>query len=368
MSDRWRDRSIAEIGRVVTGTTPSTTRTDYFGGSIPFATPGDLGKSLFLLETARTLTTTGLEQAKAIPQGSILFSCIGVIGKAAIAGRTLATNQQINALVCDAKEVDNIFVYYVLRYRKPEIESLAGRQVVSIVNKSTFERFVLRLPPLAEQRRIGLILRTWERGVEEFNNLRAAVNRQKDALLHAILTERHRFPETGNRRWKTVFLGDICNPKQWRTLPASALSGSSEGVPVFGATGLIGYFTEANHYEDTVIISCRGTCGEVMIVPGPSYITGNAMCLDELHEDVIGKQLLAEIVRFTGTHRIVSGSAQPQITRQSLMDFKIRIPPKPVQRHLETLLSTCDRALSLLTSKIRLLEKQQRGLMQELLR
>ncbi len=57
-----------------------------------------------------------------------------------------------------------------------------------------------------------------------------------------------------------VRLVDICNPKQWKTIPTSELL--DEGYPVYGANGIIGYYSEFNHENPVVAVTCRGaTCG-----------------------------------------------------------------------------------------------------------
>ncbi|WP_409449007.1 restriction endonuclease subunit S [Acinetobacter baumannii] len=57
------------------------------------------------------------------------------------------------------------------------------------------------------------------------------------------------------------------------------------GYPVFGANGYIGFYHKYNHINETIVVTCRGaTCGEVTLVKAKSYITGNAMSIDEINE------------------------------------------------------------------------------------
>ena len=80
-------------------------------------------------------------------------------------------------------------------------------------------------------------------------------------------------------------LVELCRPRQWKTIPASELA--EEGYPVYGANGVIGYYPEYNHEDPVVAITCRGaTCGAVNITQPKAYVTGNAMCLDALSENV----------------------------------------------------------------------------------
>lgn len=115
---------------------------------------------------------------------------------------------------------------------------------------------------------------------------------------------------------KKVKLTDICNPKQWKTIPTNELL--VEGYPVYGANGIIGYYNEYNHEEPVVTITCRGaTCGSINITVPQSYVTGNAMCLDDVRQDIELEYLYYCLLQYD-FNSVISGSAQPQITRQGL--------------------------------------------------
>jgi len=144
----WEVKRLGDIGTVVTGTTPSTASKNFYGGDIPFVAPADLGNKLRIQKAEKNLTQEGLRAAKPVPEGAVLFTCIGTIGKMGVAARELATNQQINAVICKPKLADNLFVFYLLAFHADSIKRLAGAQVLPIVNKSTFEGVIVPLPSL----------------------------------------------------------------------------------------------------------------------------------------------------------------------------------------------------------------------------
>jgi len=120
-----------------------------------------------------------------------------------------------------------------------------------------------------------------------------------------------------------IKLVEICNPKQWKTIPTEDLL--DEGYPVYGANGVIGYYGEYNHEKPVVAITCRGaTCGSINITSPQSYITGNAMCLDDVRDD-IEIEYLYYCLKHYDFNGVISGSAQPQITRQGLNKVDITI-------------------------------------------
>ena len=129
-----------------------------------------------------------------------------------------------------------------------------------------------------------------------------------------------------------IKLIDICSPKQWKTIPTDELL--DDGYPVYGANGLIGYSNVYNHKDSVIAITCRGaSCGSVNITPPFSYITGNAMCLDEVKHN-ININYLYYFLKNYNFKNIISGSAQPQITRQGLNKVYVRYYSPTKQKQL----------------------------------
>ena len=129
---------------------------------------------------------------------------------------------------------------------------------------------------------------------------------------------------------------EICNPKQWKTISTSSLL--REGYTVYGANGIIGYYNEYTHEKPTLMITCRGaTCGTLNISKPFSYINGNAMALDDLDSNIDIKYLYYYLNN-RGLKDTISGSAQPQITRNGLSKVKIEYPSLDIQYKIINLL------------------------------
>lgn len=156
-------------------------------------------------------------------------------------------------------------------------------------------------------------------------------------------------------KWKKVKLTEISKPKQWKNLPISELS--SEGYPVYGANGIIGRYKEYNHEFSTLAITCRGaTCGTINITEPKSYITSNAMALDDISEDVDQKFLYYALNK-RGFKDVITGAAQPQITREGLNKIDLDIPEsKEYQLHIANLLNKAENLIALRKESIRLLD------------
>lgn len=137
-----------------------------------------------------------------------------------------------------------------------------------------------------------------------------------------------------------VNLVDICKPKQWKTIASKQLL--DKGYPVYGANGKIGFHSEFTHEYPTILITCRGaTCGTINICEPKSYVNGNAMALDELDSSV-NLMYLFYVLNNRGFSDVISGSAQPQITRQNLKNFKIPLPSLAEQQKIAAILDAAD--------------------------
>ncbi|WP_192501539.1 restriction endonuclease subunit S, partial [Flavobacterium sp. PL002] len=155
--------------------------------------------------------------------------------------------------------------------------------------------------------------------------------------------------------FKTVKLLDISKPKQWKNLPSSELT--QEGYFVYGANGIIGKYTEYNHEFPTLVITCRGaTCGSLHITKPKSYINSNAMALDNLSDDVNIKYLYYSLFN-RGFKDVITGSAQPQITREGLSKIKIPLPPLQDQIRIAEILTQAENLITQRKESILLLDE-----------
>ena len=145
---------------------------------------------------------------------------------------------------------------------------------------------------------------------------------------------------------KTKSLCEICLPKQWKTISTDMLT--DEGYPVYGANGVIGFYSEYNHKEPTLLITCRGaTCGTLNICEPYSYVNGNAMALDNLTGEVDIKYLYYFLLN-RGFDDVITGSAQPQIVRQSLQKVSVTYPDLEKQAEI---VSTLEKISMLITMR-----------------
>jgi type I restriction enzyme, S subunit len=150
----WEKIAIGDMGEIITGNTPATSRREYYGGEHLFVSPADMSDLRFVGSTKTTLSDAGFAQSRSIKAGSVLFVCIGsTIGKVAQNARECSTNQQINSVVASSSFSAD-FIYYLLHMASERIAKLAGKQAVPIINKTLFSSVMVVVPRLCEQNRI----------------------------------------------------------------------------------------------------------------------------------------------------------------------------------------------------------------------
>jgi len=233
-------------------------------------------------------------------------------------------------------------------YRREMRQLMVGSTQVHI-RIGEFLESTIPIPPLPEQKKIAEILSGIDTQRQALAKKAATASMLRNALGEKI------FSSLDGER---VALGELCNPKQWQTISANQLTTS--GYPVYGANGKIGYFTEYNHKEPVLAVTCRGaTCGNLTLIPAFSYVTGNSMCLDNPRKDT-SPEYLFQFLAWRGLRDVISGSAQPQITRSPLQAVEVVLPSKEKQDKIVSALQSVnntEQLVNIALSRLDILKK-----------
>ena len=127
--------------------------------------------------------------------------------------------------------------------------------------------------------------------------------------------------------WKWESLANTCDMYQPKTISTKELIENGKYL-VYGANGIIGRYDKYNHEKSQLLVTCRGaTCGAVNISEPYSWINGNAMVINPKNEKLDLKYLSYIFQSEVNFGKLITGSAQPQITRQSLLPVLFPLPP-----------------------------------------
>jgi type I restriction enzyme S subunit len=271
-------------------------------------------------------------------QPTILVGCRGSCGTVHITPPRAYANGNAMALdSLDTTMVDINFAAEFFRWRG-FVDVVTGTSQPQIIAEH-LRKVRVPVPPLPEQRRVAAILSK----AQALRTMRREGLACLDVLAKSIFLAMFGEPRKNAKGWPVYALPEVCSPKQWATISSTDLT--TEGYPVYGANGVIGRYHTFNHEDATVLITCRGaTCGTINVCEPKSYVTGNSMALDNPDPDLLRIQFLEWALRIRGVGESISGSAQPQITREKLGVIKLPVPPVELQekfgRRIDALTAT----------------------------
>ena len=133
--------------------------------------------------------------------------------------------------------------------------------------------------------------------------------------------------------WEWKKLGDVCDIYQPQTISAKELVENGKYL-VYGANGVIGRYDKYNHNDSEILLTCRGaTCGSINVSEPFSWINGNAMVVHPKNDSITKSYLKLTLALLDFSH-IITGTAQPQITRTSLSPAIIPVPQLAEQKRI----------------------------------
>ena len=181
-TDAWEQRKLGELGTITTGSTPSTSISDYYSDDgIVWVTPTDISENI-IFESAKKLSNLGQQVARVVPKNTILVTCIASIGKNTMLGNTGSFNQQINGLTPNENKYDPYFLLTESALWSAKMKSSAAAGTMQIINRTEFSELKTWLPSLAEQRHIGTFFRNLDslitlhqRKLEKLKNIKKSM-------------------------------------------------------------------------------------------------------------------------------------------------------------------------------------------------
>ncbi|MDU4514969.1 restriction endonuclease subunit S [Streptococcus mitis] len=263
-------------------------------------------------------------------------------------------------------EHDVIFLENAINTQKIVIESTGVPQLTA----PQLGRYNIFFPSLPEQTAIGYFFQDIDQLISLQQRKLEVLKEQKKTYLKLL------FPAKGQTKpvlrfagfedeWTSALLGDISELYQPKTISSEELL--TEGFPVFGANGYIGYYKDYNHKEDQVTISARGEgTGTPSFVEGPVWITGNSMVVNVEKQANIIKQFLYAFCLSFNFKPFVTGGAQPQLTREVLKKVNIMLPSLSEQEAIGSFFQDLDKAIAKQEEKVNQLKESKQTLLRKM--
>lgn len=270
---------LGEVCTIVSGTTPRSDNSAYWGGTINWVTPAELtDEKPIVFETQRKITekavrATGL---KMFPAGTVLLSSRAPIGKVAIAGVEMCCNQGFKNLIC-SKQVYNMYLFQLLKSKTNYLNSLGRGATFKELSKGIVEEIEIELPSLPEQRHIAVVL-------DRIDSLIANYRRQLnllDTLAQSRFHELFGDAVTNTKKWPLRKLPDIAEYHNGLNYKPNDVS--PEGTVVLRAGNIQGQELVLN---DVVRVKCP--------IKGRYFVKENdiLMCACNGSAQLVGKSTL----------------------------------------------------------------------------
>ena len=155
--NEWKFYKIKNVGKIISGSTPSTNISKYWNGEYLWITPAELNDNSFIVNsTERKLTYLGVKNSSLIelPIGTILLSSRAPIGKVAIVGKKMFCNQGFKNIIPN-KEVNSVYLYYILKEKKEYLNFLGRGVTFKELSKEIVENISIKVPPIELQNKFA---------------------------------------------------------------------------------------------------------------------------------------------------------------------------------------------------------------------
>ena len=167
------------------------------------------------------------------------------------------------------------------------------------------------------------------------------------------------------QEWEVKRLGEICTYfKSGEGITSKDISENGQ-YPVYGGNGLRGYTDKKYTHDGAYILIGRqgALCGNINYVTGKCYISEHAIAVQTKGD----LSWLRYKLDFWNLNRYSESSAQPGLSVEKLVRYKLTVPPLAEQRKIAEVLGVWDEAIEKQARLIEQLALRKRGLMQRLL-
>ncbi len=335
----WKECTIADLGEVVGGATPSTRKPEnYENGDIAWITPKDLStfNGRFIFRGERNITEIGLNSCstRILPSNTILFSSRAPIGYVAIAAKEMCTNQGFKSVIPNA-DTDYMFLYYLLKYNRDSIENMGSGTTFKEVSGNTMKSIKVRVPvDKEEQQQIGAILSAIDDRIEQNTAINENLEQQAQALYGKLFP--YAVADDLPAGWRVGTVGEIVEIHDSKRIP---LSGAQRAkmekriYPYYGAASLMDYVDEYIFDGKYLLLGEDGTVVDDAGYPILQYVWGQFWVNNHAHI-LTGKlgfnvESLMLLFKRTPVKSIVTGAVQPKISQANLRSIQVVIPPQP---------------------------------------
>lgn len=328
---------------------------------------------------------------------NIVFAWEQAVAKTTDAEIGMIASHRFPMFVPKNDECDIDFIHHLFKTKHGkyllELASPGGAGRNKTLGQSEFAKLELLLPPTVEQQKIAQILSTWDKAITTTEQLLANSQHQKKALMQQLLTGKKRLLDEDGVRfgegWKEGNLGGITNIDSGYAFKSVDFTDSEAGVPIIRMSD---FKTGGIDISGAAKIKMEATKGlDKFKLRAGDFVFGMSGSLSNYgwvkEQDLpcflnqrVGRILVKEYsVQLFVTYLYLSdkiqqsildkaaGAAQLNISVSDLRNTIVQYPNFEEQQKIAIVLSTADREIELLRTKLEALKQEKKALMQQLL-
>ena len=354
---------------------PMRDRPKVFDGSIPWCRIEDIegmyfNKSLSGLMVSESVISS--MNLKVYPTGTVICSCSATLGVCAINTQPLITNQTFIGLVC-SERINNRFLYYYMTTRKKELLSLSTTGTIPYVSREKFEKMIIPVPSLSEQKRIVEQLDSFTSSIENLKEQIAQRRKQYEYYRDQLLDLE------GKEGVEMKTLGEICNKTsniRWKTISDNETFKYIDLSSVNRDSHTIGDVLEIHKDNapsraqqivsrgDIILGTTRPTLRRYCQIPQQydNQICSTGFCIFRANTDVVLNRWLFHNIgnsRFWDYCELKpQGAGYPCLSNSDALAYVIPVPPLSEQQRIVSILDTFEASIQNLEQQLALREKQ----------
>ena len=370
---------LKDIGTIVTGNTPSKKNNEYYeSNDILFVKPSDIEENYItsIEKSEEYISEKAREKARVLPEGAVLVTCIGTIGKVGILKQEATCNQQINAIIPNDKVISK-YLAYLMQSRQKILQLKANAPVVPIINKTDFSEIEINICDIEQQKQI----------VRQLDLLKSIIDKRKVQIDELQNIVKSQFVEMfGNENFERKTLQEITtkitdgshNPPSGVAENSGYLMLSSQNI----INDKINYdnarFLSKEDFEKEntrtylkrgdVLLTIVGTVGRTAVITDEENITLQRSVavlkpLKEIKSEyLVGALKSDEVVK--QLNKGTKGVAQKGIYLNDLKKMIISVPPIELQNQFADIVKQIDKQKFEIESSLREMQELYEALME----
>lgn len=369
----WEVNFLSNLTTTYSGGTPSTARSDFYGGEIPWITSGDLNQNEIQQVSGR-ITPLGLKSsaARMVDKDTPLIALYGATaGVVSISRIEASINQAVLAIVPTG--ADGLFLVNWLRHSKDKLLSTYVQGGQPNLSGAIVRRFVLPLPPLPEQRAIASALADVDALLASLEALLTKKRQLKQAAMQELLTGKARLDGFGGE-WETISVGELASRKwvylsRGKVISKIDINRAPGSYPIYSSSvknnGLFGNYGEYMFDEDLISWSVDGG-GDFFFRPKHKFSLTNVCGYMRVEKSEIDTLFLTYQLQMLHSSKIFDYQikSHPSVVKK---EYVVELPSLTEQKAIVSILSEMDAELDALAERVTKTRQLKQGMMQELL-